>query len=63
MNNAIIHTEFRQSITFTETPDVGTTRELRKLGFDYDRRNCQWFRANRTGTHADEQSVVKQLVD
>ena len=43
-NIAIVHRSHREQITFASAPPQELTAKLRVLGFDYDRRNRQWFR-------------------
>jgi hypothetical protein len=43
MTPAIIRTEHRRTITFSEKPTAEQCRELRAAGYDYDRRNGVWF--------------------
>ena len=63
MNTAIIRRDFRESITFENIPTPETTKQLRHLGFDYDRRTGQWYRTDRAGKTTDEQAVVSQLTE
>ena len=62
-NAAIVHREFREQITFTETPSAETCKQLRAYGFEYDRKGRQWFRADRKGKTTDEQAVIGEFVE
>ena len=58
---AIVRREYRENITFAGIPTAETCRELRRHGFDYDRRTGQWYRNSVSGSATDEQSVVAQI--
>lgn len=62
-NQAIIRREYREQITFVGIPTPDTTRKLRSLGFDFDRRNGLWFRVNRTGVSISEPEVYSQFAE
>lgn len=60
-NAAIIRKEYRESITFAGIPTPETCKQLRKYGFDFDRKTGQWYRTDTNGTATDEQSVVNSV--
>lgn len=58
---AIIRKEFRENITFAGVPSQETCKQLRKYGFEFDRRTGQWYRNDVQGAATDEQTVVSNL--
>lgn len=60
-NQAIVRTEFRETIVFSGIPSAETCKRLRASGFEYSRRDGQWYKRDLRGQVLDESAVVSSF--
>lgn len=60
-NTAIVRKEHRHIITFADMPQPETCKQLRKYGYDFDRRSGYWFKSEVIGSATTEEVVVNSV--